>query len=132
MPSYKPSIARSRRSFAFALSLTLTTICAAQSVSDISKPVTGLGSIPEPLTPSRVQPIKCPDEMLFAGVNQGQGWYATPAAVRVKSAEMLDANTMVCNYEITLYGKSGRIWRPVAPDFKSCTASGTSFTCVKK
>jgi hypothetical protein len=121
---------QTKRALIVAVALTASFCAFSQSVAQVVAPNTGtLGKAPSGLGVI----VKCPATVTVAATNAPSPWYPSANAMTVESATLSQqppaSQQMICNYVAGALKWS--IGRPIQPDFKACTATGTQFICAK-
>jgi hypothetical protein len=123
---YKPA----KRALIVALAVTCGLGALSQSAAQVTVPNAGtIGKTPSGLGVI----VKCPATITVAATNAPAPWYPSANAMTVESATLSQqppaTQQMICNYVAGALKWS--IGRPIQPDFKACTPTGTQFICTK-
>jgi hypothetical protein len=115
---------------AAAVALSAALFAASQSGAQITAPNTGtLGKTP----PALGVIVKCPATITVAATNAPSPWYPSANQMSISSA-LLSQQAPTTQQMICRYVAGALIWeigRPIAPEFKACTPTGTQFICTK-
>jgi hypothetical protein len=113
-----------------ALALTTWLGVLSQSAAQVVAPNAGtIGKAPQSLGVI----VKCPATFTVAATNAPSPWYPGANMMTVESATLSQqppaTQQMICNYVAGALKWS--IGRPIQPNFKACTPTGTQFVCTK-
>jgi hypothetical protein len=126
----RESFQTKRASIVAAVALTTWLCVLTQSNAQVVAPNTGpIGTTPLSLGVI----VKCPATVTVAATNAPSPWYPSASVMTVESASLSQqppaSQQMICNYVAGALKWS--IGRPIQPNFKACTPTGTQFICTK-